>query len=440
MRGVLGAIAFGVAILIGSPAWAQEKIALVIGISDYKVGGKLPQTLVDADRVAKALTEVGFSTTTLVNPALSKAQLDDALVEFSVKAERADAAVLYFAGHGMQYADDNWLIPASAELRSEAHIRVQGVPLTNVIELMRPARFRIVILDACRNNPFVVNWGPARSSGDGLARLPEGMLPVGSLVAFSAAPGKKVPDNGVYADALAKLIRADGLELRQMMDRVRRDVQEKTPTAAPEYIPRYNGAFTFKGKYEPGAAGVAQPELSAAELKLIADADKGAVQGDEAALRARNAESRAKQAAMSPAACRYESYAGECFEPGRIVHGQFAWMQTSASDGESYAGQLRDGIRLLGVFSYPVSKNVVARYEGEWRPEPSNKAGERSGFGVMIYQNGDRLRGSFITGEAHGYAVLDRNDRSRVAGRWDRGNPVEAVAWDSDGRRTTPTR
>jgi hypothetical protein len=265
-------------------------------------------------------------------------------------------------------------------------------------------------------------------------------LPIGSMVAFSAAPGKKVPDNGVYADALAKWIGSDGLELKQMMERVRREVQQKTPTAAPEYIPRYDGAFTFKGSYEPNAAVAAQPELSAAERKLIADADKGAVQGDEAALRARNAESRAKQAAMSLTACRNEVYAGECFEPGRIIHGQFAWMQTSASDGESYAGQLRDNVRLLGVFSYPVSKNVIARYEGEWRPEPSNRAGERSGFGVMIYHNGDRMRGSFVNGQAHGFAVLDRNDRSRVAGRWDMDVPVEAIAWDADGRRTTPTR
>jgi uncharacterized caspase-like protein len=440
MRRILSAVVLVVATLFAAPAWAQQTIALVIGISDYKVGGKLPQTLVDAGRVAAALTEVGFSTQTLVNPALSKSELEDALLDFSVKAERADVAVLYFAGHGMQYDNDNWLIPASAELRSEVHIRVQAVPLTNVIELMRPARFRIVILDACRNNPFVVNWGKERSSGDGLARLPEGMMPIGSMVAFSAAAGKKVPDNGVYAEALAKWIKSDGLELRQMMERVRSDVQQKTPTAAPEYMPRYDGAFTFKGSYEPNAVVAGQPALSATERKIVADADKAAAQGDEAALRARNAESRAKQAAMSQTACRNEIYAGECPAPGAIVYGQFAWTQASASDGESYAGQLRDNVRLLGVFSYPVSRNTVARYEGEWKPVPTNKAGERYGFGVMVYQNGDRLRGSFVNGAAHGFAVLDRIDRSRVAGRWDMGVPVDAVAWDSDGRRTTPTQ
>lgn len=439
MRKYLSALLLVLATLCASPALAQQKIALVIGISDYKVGGKLTQTLVDAGRVAASLTEVGFTTTTLVNPTLAKTELDQALLDFSIAAERADVALLYFAGHGMQYADDNWLIPASAELRNEAHIRVQGVPLTNVIELMRPARFRIVILDACRNNPFVLNWGAQKSAGDGLGRMPESALPVGSVVAFSAAAGQKVPDNGVYADALSRWIKADGLELRQMLDRVRRDVQQVVATAAPEYIPRYDGAFTFKGAYAPGVAATTAPTFTDAERQILAEADAAAAKGEDAALRARNAETRAKQAAMSPTACRNTFYSGECAVPGQLVHGQFVWTPDSASDGESFAGQTRDGVRVLGVFSFPAAKNVVARYEGEWRPEASNRAGERSGYGVMIYHNGDRLRGSFINGVAHGFAVLDRANRSRVAGRWDMGEPVEALAWDPDGRRTTPT-
>ncbi len=253
MRGWVSAFLLMLLAGMSAPAWAQDKVALVIGISDYKVGGKLPQTLIDAGKVSSALTAVGFSTTTLVDPALGKSQLEDALLTFSEKAAKADVAVLYFAGHGMQYGDDNWLIPASAELKAESHIRIQGVPLTSVVELMKQARFRIVILDACRNNPFVVNWGAMRASGDGLGGIAEARVPRGSLVAFSAAPGMKVPDNGVYADELTRWIQTDGIELKTMFDRVRRSVQDRTPDAAPEYTSKYDGMFSFRAGYNPNA-------------------------------------------------------------------------------------------------------------------------------------------------------------------------------------------
>ncbi len=426
--------------VLSAPAWADKRVALVIGISDYKVGGNLPQTLTDAEKIRVALADRNFDVKKLDKPNLTKGELEAELLAFSDRAKLADVAVLYFAGHGMQHDSDNWLIPASAELKAESHIRFEGVSLQDVVELMKTARFRIIVLDACRNNPFVVNWGPTMSTGEGLGMPVQSMMPAGSLVAFSAAPGKKVPNDGSYANALSRWIKADGVELKQMLDRVRKDVQQSNPSAAPDYVPRYDGVFSFSAGYieAPAATGVAQPELSEAERRVLAEAQQAAAQGDDAALRARNAESKAKQAAMNPTACRNDFYAGECITPGQIVHGLYAWTQTSASDGESYAGQTRDGVRLLGVFSYPVSKNPIARYEGEWRPEPSNQGGERSGFGVMVYHNGDRMRGSFVKGQAHGFAVLDRPDRSRVAGRWDRGVPVEAIAWDEEGRRATP--
>ncbi len=269
MRGWLSAFLVFLVALMAGPAMAQQKIALVIGISDYKVGGKLPQTLIDAGKVSASLTEVGFSTTTLVKPNLSKAELEDALLAFSEKAERADVAVLYFAGHGMQYADDNWLIPASADLRSEAHIRLQGVPLADVVELMKPARFKIIILDACRNNPFVLRWGATRSAGEGLGRMIAAAIPTGSLVAFSAAAGQKVPDNGVYADALARWIKAEGIELRQLFDRVRRDVQQKTPTAAPEYTTKYDGLFSFTAGHTADPAALAPDQMAQARISEL---------------------------------------------------------------------------------------------------------------------------------------------------------------------------
>ena len=267
LMAVLGALA----VVLAGPALAQSKVALVIGVSDYKVGGRLPQTLADAEKVAGSLSSVGFSVERLAVPALTKGQLDAALLAFGERAARADVAVLYFAGHGMQHGDDNWLIPASATLRSEAAIRLEGVALQDIMELMKAARFRIIILDACRNNPFRVNWPQTMDSLDGLGAVPKAALPVGSLVAFSAAPGQKVPNDGVYADELSRLIReGQGLELNQLMRRVRSEVQRRTPAAAPEYIPNYEGSFSFSGGYDPDAglrADFAQRDAQIAELQ-----------------------------------------------------------------------------------------------------------------------------------------------------------------------------
>ncbi len=270
--GLLVSLALAIlAVVLAGPALAQSKVALVVGVSDYKVGGKLPQTLADAEKVAGSLASVGFSVERLAVPALSKGALEDALLAFGERAARADVAVLYFAGHGMQHGDDNWLIPASANLRSEEAIRFEGGALQDIMELMKKARFRIIILDACRNNPFRVNWPQTMSGPDGLGAVPKAALPVGSLVAFSAAPGQKVPNDGVYADALSRLIReGQGLELNQLMRRVRSEVQRKTPAAAPEYIPNYEGSFSFSGGYDPDAgvkADVAQRDAQIAELQ-----------------------------------------------------------------------------------------------------------------------------------------------------------------------------
>ncbi len=243
---------------VGGEALAQSRVALVIGVSDYKVGGKLPQTLADAEKIRASLAGAGFSVEKLVKPALSKSELESALLAFGERAARADVALLYFAGHGMQHGDDNWLIPASANLRSEAAIRFEGVALQDIMELMKQARFRIIVLDACRNNPFKVNWPQTMSGPDGLGTVAVNAMPVGSMIAFSAAPGQKVPNDGVYADALSRMIReGQGLELNQLMRRVRSEVQRRNPAAAPEYIPNYEGAFSFSAGYDPDAAATA---------------------------------------------------------------------------------------------------------------------------------------------------------------------------------------
>lgn len=226
-------------------AYAQARVGLVIGVSEYTTGSRLDQVPIDAGAIHEALVDVGFDMQPmLMSP--SKNQLQTALLEFSRRARGADVAMLYFAGHGMQYAEDNWIIPSDATLRHEDEIVLEGVSMQNLVRIMSQAKMRILILDACRNNPFAVNWIVKRANSDGLAGVPDLQLPLGTLVGYSAAAGQKTPDNGAYAAALSAAIRQEGVELRQTMDRVRRQVRSVTPDAEPEYIPRYEGSFSFR--------------------------------------------------------------------------------------------------------------------------------------------------------------------------------------------------
>ena len=227
-------------------AHAGTRVGLVVGVSDYTSGGRLVRTIADAEKIHASLTKVGFDLPpVLANP--SRQELADALVSLSVKAGTADVAVVYFSGHGMQYNDDNWLLPVDAGLPTEESVEFQGVRLQSVVNAVARARLKIVILDACRNNPFSARWGRTKAPSEGLARVASEQLPVGTMVAFAAAAGQKTPDDGSYADALARWIPVEGLELRQVMDRVRRDVQGTQPTAAPSYEVHYEGSFSFTG-------------------------------------------------------------------------------------------------------------------------------------------------------------------------------------------------
>jgi GH24 family phage-related lysozyme (muramidase) len=224
---------------------AQSRIGLVIGVSEYTTGSRLDQAVVDAKRVHNALVEVGFDMLPMLESP-PKDKLQQALLEFSRRARGADVAMLYFAGHGMQYGEDNWIIPSDATLRHEDEIVLEGFSMQNLVRIMSQAKMRILILDACRNNPFAANWIVQRTNTNGLASIPEAQLPLGTLVGYSAAANQKTPDDSVYATALSEVILEEGVELRQAMDRVRRQVRKHTPDAEPEYIPRYEGSFSFR--------------------------------------------------------------------------------------------------------------------------------------------------------------------------------------------------
>ena len=184
------------------------RVALVIGNSSYSTVGKLPNAKSDAEKIAESLRRIGFSTVT-VNFDLSREKITEALRAFAAQADRADWAVVYYAGHGIEFGGANYLVPIDARLVSDRDISFEAVALDQVLLAVEGAqKLRLVILDACRDNPFASNMRRTianRSVGRGLARVePDGA----TLVAYAAKDGQVAQDgdggNSPFASALAK--------------------------------------------------------------------------------------------------------------------------------------------------------------------------------------------------------------------------------------------
>ena len=233
MPGRLAALLLFVIAALGLavPAFADTRVALVIANADYKSVAKLPNPPNDARTMAAALRGVGFSVTEKAN--LGKRDLESALKTFAVSAREADVAVIYYAGHGMEQGGLNYLVPIDAALASDQDVEFDTVPLDLLLRSVEGAsRMKLVILDACRNNPFLTTMrraGGTRSVGRGLARVePDSDI----LVAYAAREGSTADDgdgkDSPFTKALAQRIAAPGVEIRLLFGQVRDDVRKST--------------------------------------------------------------------------------------------------------------------------------------------------------------------------------------------------------------------
>jgi len=204
----------------------EQRIALVIGNAAYK-HNPLDNPVNDARLIAGTLQKAGFTVTLKEN--LDRQGMFAAMRQFGDQLTENTVAVLFYAGHGMQLRDRNFMIPVDAEFRREEDIMIHGVDLGFVLDSMSKAKSRVnvVILDACRDNPF-----PGRSTAaQGLAQMD---APIGTFLAFATAPGKKAPDNAgnginsVYSAHVARNMLARGLPVELMFKRVREGVVRDT--------------------------------------------------------------------------------------------------------------------------------------------------------------------------------------------------------------------
>ncbi len=243
-------------------AVTEERIALVIGNAAYR-NDPLDNPVNDARLVAQSLRQAGFAVR--VHENLDRRALVEALRDFGDRLGENTIAALYYAGHGLQLRDRNFMIPVDAEIRSEDEIPIAGVDVGFLLGRMATARSRInlVVLDACRNNPFA---GKGGNTAQGLAQMD---APVGTLLAFATAPGKLAADSGggansLYAANFAQHLLTPGLPVEHVFKRVREAVVRAT---REQQVPWESSSLQGEFAFIPGATTSAQsnsPEVEAA--------------------------------------------------------------------------------------------------------------------------------------------------------------------------------
>lgn len=217
-----------------------RKVALIVGNGAYKSVPRLDNPPRDAKLIAETLRGLGFQTVTLASD-LDRDRFFAALRDFGREAEKADWAVVYFAGHGMEIGGVNYLIPTDAKLAADRDAENQAVALEQVIAAVSGARkLRLVMLDACRDNPFEKNMQHTiamKLVGKGLSNIePE----AGFMVVYAAKHGETALDgdalNSPFATAVAREIKVPKVEVRRLFDIVRDDVWKATDRRQQPFI------------------------------------------------------------------------------------------------------------------------------------------------------------------------------------------------------------
>src|SRR5438445_8894482 len=218
-----------------SAANADRRVAFVVGNGTYKNVSPLPNPPIDAKSMAAVLRNVGFEVVEGTN--LTRDKMTERLLEFGKKAQGADVAVFFYAGHGIAINGTNYLLPIDADIKSEMDVKLGAainIDLT-LDQTMDDAKVKLVFLDACRDNPFaakIKSNSATRSVNvqSGLAEMKSGE---GTLIAFATGPGQTALDgqegnNSPFTRALIDNITKPGVEIQQAMTSVRAQVNEET--------------------------------------------------------------------------------------------------------------------------------------------------------------------------------------------------------------------
>jgi hypothetical protein len=220
--------------LLAVPAAATERrVALVIGNSGYSNAPALPNTVNDARDMAASLRKVGFEVVDGVN--LDKRGMDQAVTRFARLAQDADAVMFYYAGHGFQFNGENYLVPVEARVEDEISVQYETTRLNDVLTALNFSKgVKIMVLDACRNNPFVSQLAKRQATrgfavGSGLAPVARAQ---GMVIAYATQANDVAADgtgrNSPFTAALVREIDQPGLEVATMFRRVQKSVYDAT--------------------------------------------------------------------------------------------------------------------------------------------------------------------------------------------------------------------
>jgi Caspase domain len=257
------------ALLLGSQsAFAENRLALVIGQSAYRSVPALPNPANDARAVTQLLTDSGFEVSTASD--LSQGQMREAVSDFAgkVASKGADTvALVFYAGHGLQIDGENFLVPVDIDPKREADIPIQAVRLNDILNTLTsvPSKMRILMLDACRNNPFP----DLKSAGSGLAIVDAKVGAPGTFLSFSTSPGAVAEDgfgnNSPYTNALLTAGK-ENIPIEETFKRVRLAVNKVTEgRQTPWDSSSLTEDFRFSG------TSIAGPKLAAAPKKSVAE-------------------------------------------------------------------------------------------------------------------------------------------------------------------------
>jgi uncharacterized caspase-like protein len=234
MRFLIAALSIAGLLVSATVAKADKRVAFVVGNGAYKNVATLPNPPIDAKAMATTLRNVGFEVVEGSN--LTREKMTERLLEFGKKAQGADVAVFFYAGHGIAVEGTNYLLPVDADIKSEMDVKLgNAINIDTTLEqTMGDAKVKLVFLDACRDNPFAKNIKQTATRSvavqSGLVEMKSGE---GTLIAFATGPGQTALDgqggtNSPFTRALIANVTQPGVEIQQAMTKVRAQVNEET--------------------------------------------------------------------------------------------------------------------------------------------------------------------------------------------------------------------
>lgn len=401
----------------------ERRVALVIGNAAYPTA-PLSNPVNDARDMASILRNNGFDVIELIDG--NQKDMNRAISKFGQKLTPDTVALFYYAGHGLQVKGKNYLVPIDAQISNERSISVESVDVDGLLDQLGTSDVNVVILDACRNNPFERRF---RSIGGGLAQMD---APKGSLIAYATSPGKTAADgdgrNGLFTQELLKQMQVPGLTIEQVFKYVRREVMRATQsTQVPWESSSMTGDFYFipgnrvpvSAAARPAARPVTVSSAVEEETKLVTQPTKSQatlVKPENGSPPETLVAVTANPAALGGLKEKLVKTDSFTLTGPAKTDGSGAASGVSKIDwqnGDRYEGMLVAGKKHgQGIFIWGDGK----RYEGEWANDAIN------GRGKLIYTNGDCYEGDFFNGEPHGQGVYTLSNGDVYSGAWAQGN------------------